>query len=46
MDDQTAAYREARKAIERSRAVRVFLFHLAAYIVGTHISQISRVGAS
>ena len=34
MDDQTAAYREARRAIERSQAVRVFLFHLAAYIVG------------
>ena len=34
MDDQTAAYREARRAVERSQVVRVFLFHLVAYIVG------------
>ena len=28
------AYREARKSIEKARAVRIFLSHLAAYILG------------
>ena len=28
------AYRETRKSIEKARAVRIFLSHLAAYILG------------
>ena len=28
------AYREARKSIKKARAVRIFLVHLAAYILG------------
>ena len=29
-----AAYREARKAIEKKRAFRTFLIHVTAYIIG------------
>ena len=33
-DERLTPYREARKAIERTRAVRIFYSHLAAYILG------------
>ena len=34
MDSEIALYKEARRKIERSRALRIFMSHLAAYILG------------
>ena len=36
MEDEASinTYREVRKSIEKARAVRIFLSHLAAYILG------------
>ena len=34
MDDYISPYRETRKAIERARAIQVFLIHLVTYIIG------------
>lgn len=34
MSDQLANYKEARKGVEKTRATRVFLIHLAAFIIG------------
>ena len=34
LDEETTTYKESRKTLEKARAVRVFLFHMAAYIAG------------
>ena len=33
-EQQIGAYRDARKQREKRRAVRIFIFHLAAYVLG------------
>jgi hypothetical protein len=33
-EEAVASYAEQRKAVEKARAVRIFLSHLAAYVVG------------
>lgn len=34
MNDDLAVYKDARKAVEKARAVRTFLVHLAVFIIG------------
>ena len=34
VSNEVASYREARKSVEKSRAVRIFLVHLAVFVLG------------
>ena len=34
MNDEVTRYKEARKSVEKSRAVRIFLVHFTAFILG------------
>lgn len=34
LSDQTSRYREARQAVERRRALQIFVAHLAVFLVG------------
>ena len=34
MNDDLASYKEARKAVEKARVVRVFLIHFSTFVIG------------
>ena len=34
MNDEVTRYKEARKSVEKARAVRIFLVHFSAFILG------------